>query len=428
MRIFEPKNEFGQNLLSVGDMVSSVKTVEKTLTEGEGSVVIVPSKELGGGAWFVSSVTFNGNTFLPEVINETDKITVVLDDGTNSSGEKLSGTVIVTLTNEKTMTVSDSVVQQPAAPMLSIEEVLKNMSLEERIKLAGTLSVQTTNEYMAQWGQWGELQQPFQTAQCVTWEQLCTVGGVSPKLGLSWDNHTVENIDLSSFDDATGLIVGMMDEASVWDEENNYDGTKVWEYLYRWKCDLPALTSGTAYFTLDHAGDGEWVQRMTIPLFAAEYGTNSYCGQEAHGNLESFEGNMYSLETGEAMFMSAALQSFKGALPKLKNGKQMFQGCSNLRSFNPFGDGEVKEGELTNGYRMFNYCILDIDSVERISEWLPSGVTHSESDLDESVGWIHIGVADGVKDSGSRWTNAIEKMKSKGWAVVVVVDEDEEQV
>jgi hypothetical protein len=56
------------------------------------------------------------------------------------------------------------------------------------------------------------------------------------------------------------------------------------------------------------------------------------------------------------MFYANEFETFTSDLSSLTHGRQMFEECMNLKHFN---SGLYS---LINGYGMFNYCKLDVDS------------------------------------------------------------------
>lgn len=150
------------------------------------------------------------------------------------------------------------------------------------------------------------------------------------------------------------------------------------------------------------------------------------------GPIVTFKGDLGFLEEGKGLFWYCDyLTSFEGNLSSLTNGFSMFEGCRNLTSFTPWCKDENNNpkntgvaGNLKNGLHMFEACKLDLASVKRIADWLPTRMsgkpTGSEWD-NHGEGWIHIGVAEGV-NSGDDYAAAIQEMTDKNWRVVICVN------
>ena len=129
---------------------------------------------------------------------------------------------------------------------------------------------------------------------------------------------------------------------------------------------------------------------------------SGFSAQAAKG-LKSFVGDLPNLTTatygdGDAkrtFYECTALESFIGDLSSLENGDTMFCGCSKLTTF-------ISDlSSLTDGHGMFYNCNLDAESLECIAETLPT-VTSGE---------ISIGYGCSAADAEACKT-AIE---AKGW-------------
>lgn len=95
MRIYQPKNELGQNLLNEGQLVKSTTSVTKSLT---GGAITLTDADIAGinknvsiTDWEVKSVnvTIDGSTFsfMPDVITSSTGITIRLcEDGKTIDG------------------------------------------------------------------------------------------------------------------------------------------------------------------------------------------------------------------------------------------------------------------------------------------------------------------------------------------------------
>lgn len=84
-------------------------------------------------------------------------------------------------------------------------------------------------------------------------------------------------------------------------------------------------------------------------------------------SLPSFTGDLSSITEGDMMFRFCdTLTSFSGDLSSLSTAYAMFEGDENFTSF----DGNLSS--LTDGEDMFHDCKLDLDSVNRIAESLPT--------------------------------------------------------
>lgn len=70
---------------------------------------------------------------------------------------------------------------------------------------------------------------------------------------------------------------------------------------------------------------------------------------------------------------------------------------------------------------MFHNCKLDLASVKRIADWLPTRTSSKPTGSESFTGWIHIGVDEGV-NSGAEFNTAISKMTGKNWGVVICVN------
>lgn len=121
------------------------------------------------------------------------------------------------------------------------------------------------------------------------------------------------------------------------------------------------------------------------------------------GELTSFSGDLPMLNDGHYMFESCGmLTSFSGDMPSLSRGERMFMYCYELTSFS----GDLSS--LDNGEYMFSECKLDLESVQRIADSLPS--------YDSGSHPITIGV-DSFEVTQGQQDEANTTIVTKGWTV-----------
>ena len=97
MRIYQPKNEFGKDLITEANLVSSTKVFEVATT----GVVTITKAQLGtddASLWTVISVLLDGQKMLADI--ETTTESIVVNIGT-------SGKAKITVTNKNALSIKD---------------------------------------------------------------------------------------------------------------------------------------------------------------------------------------------------------------------------------------------------------------------------------------------------------------------------------
>lgn len=162
-----------------------------------------------------------------------------------------------------------------------------------------------------------------------------------------------------------------------------------------------------------------------------------------NSGLTEFTGDLRSLAEAESMFKDSKVSRFYALMPKLKHGKGMFVSDKHLGRFVSRTPSLVNGREmfrdtgltswvgdltgLTNGYKMFYNCQLDLESVERlgtmirdVSEENKTRQQDKDSDFYTTIhlclGYDVTAVSD---DEKQRTFAALNRMKEKGWTVAV---------
>lgn len=135
------------------------------------------------------------------------------------------------------------------------------------------------------------------------------------------------------------------------------------------------------------------------------------------------------LENGEYMFHYCAMREWNVDMPMLSNGKSMFNQCENLETFNVdtknlingewmfYKSNHLKSlranlHKLANGEGMFHDCVLNIASVQNISDTIGN----------VENGTLTLGVSQACHDD-PRFNALVASITEKGWTVVCEVNE-----
>lgn len=249
MRISQPKNEYGHNLLSTADVVKSSKTVTKAISNGK---VEITKSDLGADKasdWTVLEVIFEAEKVIADVAYTDDNITVTLD----KEDSTFSGDVEVTLTYEAAMNITEDAQLPPV--------VVQGAMIDEN------------GDYIG---------------KAVLNRDVKTVGDKADFTEVTDGTYMFYNCtNLTSFDgDLSSLTIGSY---------MFYYCTNLTSFTG----DMPALTNGTDMFY--------WCNNLTSFKGKLTALTNGVYMFSNCSNLTSFESDLSALTSGSNMFSKCKL-------------------------------------------------------------------------------------------------------------------------